>query len=80
VLRPLVETALPTVVSFRLPLTGRRLGSEGVLLVPGMRDRDWISSSRLDTLGLLGLSIGTLRHSCSAQERLMVMHAAAPGR
>jgi DNA-binding CsgD family transcriptional regulator len=41
-----------------LLFAGRRLGSEGVLLVLGMRDREWISSSGLDTLELHGLSAG----------------------
>jgi hypothetical protein len=39
-----------------LLFAGRRLGSEGVLLVLGMRDREWVSSAGLDTLELHGLS------------------------
>jgi DNA-binding CsgD family transcriptional regulator len=39
-----------------LLFAGRRLGSEGVLLLLGMRDRDWISAARLGTLELRGLS------------------------
>jgi hypothetical protein len=39
-----------------LLFAGRRLGSEGVLLLLGMRDRKWISSSGLEGLELNGLS------------------------
>ena len=39
-----------------LLFAGRRLGSEGVLLLLAMRDREWISSAGLDTLLLHGLS------------------------
>jgi predicted ATPase len=39
-----------------LLFAGRRLGSEGVLLLLGMRDRDWISAAGLGTLELRGLS------------------------
>lgn len=35
---------------------GRRLGSEGVLLLLGMRDREWIPAAGLGTLELRGLS------------------------
>jgi len=39
-----------------LLFAGRRLGSEGVLLLLGMRDREWISAAGLGTLELHGLS------------------------
>jgi DNA-binding CsgD family transcriptional regulator len=39
-----------------LLFAGRRLGSEGVLLLLGMRDRDWIPAAGLGTLELRGLS------------------------
>jgi DNA-binding CsgD family transcriptional regulator len=39
-----------------LLFAGRRLGSEGVLMLLGMRDRDWISAAGLGTLELRGLS------------------------
>jgi DNA-binding CsgD family transcriptional regulator len=39
-----------------LLFAGRRLGSEGVLLLLGMRDREWISAAGLGTLDLHGLS------------------------
>ena len=38
-----------------LLFAGRRLGSEGVLLLVGMRDREWISAAGLGTLELHGL-------------------------
>ena len=39
-----------------LLFAGRRLGSEGVLLLLGMRDREWIPAAGLGTLELHGLS------------------------
>jgi DNA-binding CsgD family transcriptional regulator len=39
-----------------LIFAGRRLGSEGVLLLLGMRERDWIRDAGIDTLELHGLS------------------------
>ena len=41
-----------------LLFAGRRLGSEGVLMLLGMRDREWISVAGLGTLELHGLSAG----------------------
>jgi DNA-binding CsgD family transcriptional regulator len=41
-----------------LLFAGRRLGSEGVLLLLGMRHREWISSAGLETLELRGLPAG----------------------
>jgi len=41
-----------------LLFAGRRLGSEGVLMLLGMRDREWISAAELGTLELHGLSAG----------------------
>jgi len=41
-----------------LLFAGRRLGSEGVLMLLGMRDREWISAAGLGTLELHGLSAG----------------------
>jgi DNA-binding CsgD family transcriptional regulator len=38
-----------------LLFAGRRLGSEGILLLLGMRDREWIPLSGLETLELPGL-------------------------
>jgi DNA-binding CsgD family transcriptional regulator len=38
-----------------LLFAGRRLGTEGVLLLVGMRDREWISAAGLGTLKLGGL-------------------------
>jgi DNA-binding CsgD family transcriptional regulator len=40
-----------------LLFAGRRLGSEGVFVLLGMRDREWTSSSGLDTIELRGLSV-----------------------
>jgi ATP/maltotriose-dependent transcriptional regulator MalT len=39
-----------------LLFAGRRLGGEGVLLLLGMRDREWIPAAGLSTLELRGLS------------------------
>ena len=49
-----------------LLFAGRRLGSEGVLMLLGMRDREWISVAGLGTLELHGLSAG---HAVALVER-----------
>ena len=52
-----------------LLFAGRRLGSEGVLLLLGMRNREWISAAGLGTLELRGLPPRTRRRWSSARER-----------
>jgi DNA-binding CsgD family transcriptional regulator len=56
-----------------LLFAGRRLGSEGLLLLFGMRQRAWISSSGLETLELRGL------HAADAAELLQRTKARIDG-
>jgi DNA-binding CsgD family transcriptional regulator len=53
-----------------LLFAGRRLGSEGVLLLLGMRERDWIPAAGLGTLELHGMS--------TADAAALVEHTGTP--